>query len=89
MLRVRTILILNRKEKELRSSTYNPRFPRGGGGYSPKILPRQFFGQPKVAKRLYVIYTKPIMHLFTKNESKFGDSVCVGGVVKVFGRGCL
>ena len=50
------------------------------------FFPDNFFGQPKVAKRLNVFYTNPITYLFHINESKFGVSVWVGGVFKVIGR---
>ena len=51
------------------------------------FFPDNFFGQPKIAKGLYVIYTNPITHLSQNFESKFGGALWVGGVVKVFGRG--
>ena len=50
------------------------------------IFPDNFFGQQKVAKQLYVIYTHPITS-FHKIESKFGGAVWLGGVVKVVGKG--
>ena len=45
---------------------------RGEGGCSLVIFPNNFFGQPKVAKRLTVIYTNPITHLFTKMNRNLG-----------------
>ena len=44
------------------------------------VFPNNFFGQPKVAKRLYVILNKTYNASFHKNESKFGGAVWVGGV---------
>ena len=63
------------------------------------FFPNNFLWQPKVTKRScnlcnhrcnhhqHVIYTNPITHRFTKYASKFEDIVCVGGVIKVVGRG--
>ena len=53
---------------------FNPRLPKG-----VVATPCNFF--LTIAKRLYVIYTNPITHIFTKMNRNL-----VRGVVKVFGR---
>ena len=65
-----------------------PRPPKGGGLLQPPCdFSQTFLGnQPKVTKRLYVIYTNTNAS-FHKKESEFGGLVWVGGVVKVFGSG--
>ena len=50
----------------------NSRLPKGGLLHPPVIFPNNFFGQPKVAKRLYVIYNNPITHLFTEMNRILG-----------------
>ena len=44
----------------------NPRPPKVGYCNLLWFFPNNFLGQPKVAKRVYFIYTNPITHLFTK-----------------------
>ena len=78
---VAKILEIKHINKEL-----NPRLPEGVLQSPVIVLSNNFFGQPKVAKQLYVIFTNPINAFFHKNKSQFGGAVWVGGVVKVVGR---
>ena len=50
------------------------KLPKGGGVVANPwdFFPDYFFGQPKVTKRLYVIYTNLITHLFTKINPYLG-----------------
>ena len=56
----------------------NPRPPKGVVVATPLDFSKPLFLQPKVAKWLYVIYTNPIMDLFTKMNRIFGVPYGVG-----------
>ena len=73
-------------DEQLYYQILNPR-PSKRGVATPVIFPDNYFGQPKVAKRLYVIYTNPITYLST-NMNRNGVVVWLGGVVK-FSRGLV
>ena len=75
--------------KIVKLKIFNNFLRRGSGCNPPWFVFLKLFWESKVAKRFYVIYTNPIIHLFYKYASKFWGVVWVGGVDKVVGGGGL